>query len=171
MNENNQNFDELQRLLKLKRHEVPPPGYFNNFSDQIISRIQAGEAVELATKPSRLQVEAPWLVRFLAYFEASPAIVGGFATSLCLMLVLGVVLAERPESAPQSIFTPTALNSSSLSSSDAASVAALTPGSSQSSGIAISTNPATSLQPVATLFGQPDAGSPFQTAGFSTGGN
>ncbi len=43
MNENNKNFDELKRLLKLKRHEIPPPGYFNNFSGEVISRIRAGE--------------------------------------------------------------------------------------------------------------------------------
>ncbi len=32
MNESEHNFQDLKRLLKLKRHEVPPPGYFNNFS-------------------------------------------------------------------------------------------------------------------------------------------
>jgi len=38
---------------------------------------------------------------------------------------------------------------------------------SDSSGIVASTNPVTSLQPVATLFGQPAAGSLFQPAGFA----
>jgi hypothetical protein len=44
MNETEQNFEELKKLLTIKRHEVPPPGYFNHFSGQVISRIRAGEA-------------------------------------------------------------------------------------------------------------------------------
>ena len=39
MNKNEDNFETLKQLLKLKQHEVPPPGYFNNFSDQILSLI------------------------------------------------------------------------------------------------------------------------------------
>jgi len=44
MNENENNFESLRRLLAHKRHETPPPGYFNSFSGQIIACIRAGEA-------------------------------------------------------------------------------------------------------------------------------
>ena len=34
----------LQQLLRLKRHETPPPGYFNEFSDKVLDRIRALES-------------------------------------------------------------------------------------------------------------------------------
>ena len=43
MNDERENFDALQRLLKVKRYEQPPPRYFNEFSGQVLARISAGE--------------------------------------------------------------------------------------------------------------------------------
>jgi hypothetical protein len=38
------NFESLEKLLKLKRYEQPPPRYFSEFSGKVMSRIEAGEA-------------------------------------------------------------------------------------------------------------------------------
>ena len=57
-------FKNLRRLLALKRHEQPPPGYFDTFSREVSFRVQAGETVS-ETIAERLTAEAPWLKRFL----------------------------------------------------------------------------------------------------------
>src|SRR5476651_2395646 len=96
-NENKNNFESLRRLLAFKNRETPPPGYFNDFSRHVVARIRAGEAREPATVSEHLFAEAPWLVKFLQIFDAKPAFTGAFAFALCLVLVFGIVFAERPD--------------------------------------------------------------------------
>jgi hypothetical protein len=168
MNESDNNFNDLKNLLKLKRHEVPPPGFFNHFSDGVIARIREGEDRRAGSFAEQLNDSAPWLVRFLRVFEAKPGVIGGFATSLCLMLLFGVVLAERSESGPQNLMT--ASSSPNQVDSGVTSPALASGGTpeftSSEGGIMISTN--ASLQPVATLFGQnAGASSLFQPASFA----
>ena len=146
MNESENNFESLRRLLALKRHEIPPPGYFNGFSGQVMSRIRAGETAE-----SRDIAGSSWLLNFLQIFETKPAFVGAFACSLCLLLLLGIVDAERPDATLKTSFLA-AVTPSAGSLADATS-----PGFSESpqpAGLMVSTNPVLSLEPVASLFGQ-----------------
>ena len=169
MNEQSQNFETLKQLLKLKRHEIPPPGYFNGFSDQVISRIRAGEAGGSATFMDRLEAEAPWAVGFLRVFETRPGVIGAFATSLCLLLVLVVVFAEQSDKAAKTL-----LPISEPAVQSAGSVAAVTApplmAAGASSGIVATTNPVASLQPTTTLFGQPANAGLFQSASFAPSG-
>jgi len=85
MSENENDFDALRRLLALKRHEIPPPGYFENFSDRVIARIRAGDTA----------AELPWLLRFIQWFERRPAMPVTFATSMCLVLLYGIVSVQQ----------------------------------------------------------------------------
>ncbi len=85
MSENDNNFDALRHLLALKRHEIPPPGYFENFSGNVMARIRAGGATQ----------ELPWLLRFLQAFEAKPAYPVALASSLCVLLLFGIVNVEQ----------------------------------------------------------------------------
>ena len=41
MHSNPEDFDKLKKLLALKRHECPPPGYFDRLSRRISSEIQS----------------------------------------------------------------------------------------------------------------------------------
>jgi hypothetical protein len=91
MSENENDFEALRRLLALKRHEIPPPGYFENFSSQVIGRIRASEVAQ----------ELPLLLRFLQWIERRPAFPVAFASSLCLFLLYGIVsVQQNPEMAP-----------------------------------------------------------------------
>jgi hypothetical protein len=85
-----ESFDQLRRLLALKRHEEPPPGYFHKFSGQVIARIRAGERP--APGFSRLFLDAPWLQRLWAALEARPVLAGSMGVGCCALLLASVVL-------------------------------------------------------------------------------
>jgi hypothetical protein len=94
-----ENFDSLRRLLGLKRHEQPPPGYFHHFSRNVIVRIQAGERGVDSTSLERLLWEAPWLQRFWTALEAKPVLAGALGVAACAMLLAGIIY-SLPDNAP-----------------------------------------------------------------------
>lgn len=164
MSETNNNFEDLKKLLKLKRHEIPPPGYFNHFSGDVISRIRTGEAGGSASFIERLQGESPFFSNLLHIFSARPGVIGGLATGLCLLLLISVVLADRsePGSAEGSVAMAQVETTQSAPEANP-TLASLQPAA--DGGITVSTNPVTSLQPVATLFGS-QQNPLFQPVGF-----
>ena len=89
MNPDSENFDSLRQLLALKRHEIPPPGYFHGFSRNVIARIKAGENGE------ELGVENSWWKRFLGMFDVKPVFAGAFGTAVCAFLISGIVSSEQ----------------------------------------------------------------------------
>ncbi|HEY4416032.1 MAG TPA: hypothetical protein VGO57_10095 [Verrucomicrobiae bacterium] len=163
MKDSEHNFEELQQLLKLKRHEVPPPGYFHNFSSNVIAGIRAEREVAAQAR----QVSGNWLTRLMSIFETRPGLVGGMATSLVLLLVGGVVVTDQSGSDSQNnIFTPNTIDSAQSSAPiSQPSLSYASANSASSGGISISTNPAASLQPMSSLFGQPNP--LFQPASFA----
>ena len=85
MNSDPENFDSLRRLLALKRHEQPPPGYFNDFSRRVIARIEASESDAPAGR---------WWSRFWSALETKPIVAGGFGAAVCAAVIMGILNSE-----------------------------------------------------------------------------
>jgi hypothetical protein len=93
-------FEELRRLLALKRYERPPPGYFDRFPCEVIARIREGES---ATSLAVFQPPVPWLQRFWNALEASTVFQTGFSAAICAVLILGLMrsaVARPPPTLP-----------------------------------------------------------------------
>ena len=100
MEDQGENFDQLRQLLTLKKHEVPPPGYFNKLPGEVISRIRVEQNVSNCSTYSRFDAEAPWLTRFWQALAARPVFAGGFGAAVCSLLLAGIFLAEKPAPRP-----------------------------------------------------------------------
>jgi hypothetical protein len=74
-------FEQVQRLLALKRHEQPPPRFFDIFSRQVMARLEALEAAQRVT----------WWQRLGLDFDYKPAMVGALGVVVCGLLLVGVV--------------------------------------------------------------------------------
>src|SRR5436305_10875084 len=78
--ESNNDFDQLRKLLALKRYELPPPRYFNEFSSSVIARL---------SQPAR--EELSWWQRLGFNFDLRPALMCGVGVVVCGMLSFGLV--------------------------------------------------------------------------------
>jgi hypothetical protein len=106
MNPEQDNFQALQRLLALKRHELPPPGYFDRFSNQVIARLRAGERSAPDSLWERLGLEAAGLQRFWHALETKPVFAGALGAGVCGLLLAGILYSQSVEPAPVAGFMP-----------------------------------------------------------------
>jgi hypothetical protein len=108
MNPEQENIQALRRLLALKRHEQPPPGYFDRFSGQVIARIQTGERAPDSFW-ERFAFEGTWLQQIWAAFETKPLLAGAFGAAVCALITTGFVFSDRPSNlqpAPLTVLSP-----------------------------------------------------------------
>ncbi len=80
-------FDSVKQLLALKRHEEPPPGYFDRLPGEVRARIAHAQA-----HPES------WWRRWLAAWDVSPALATSYAIVVVTLVVGGVWSAKQPSS-------------------------------------------------------------------------
>ncbi len=97
-------FKSLQQLLALKRHEEPPPGYFDRLPGEVRARI-----AHAAAHPQ------PAWRRWLAAWEWSPALATSYAVVAATLVLGGVWGAKQAGSpgGPQVVTAPVPLDANS----------------------------------------------------------
>jgi len=84
MNSSPEDFKDLRQLLALKRHEEPPPGYFNYLPDRIQLRIEREDLSEHSTWWE-------WLVQKL---DAQPVLAGAYAFAISGLMLMGFKVSQ-----------------------------------------------------------------------------
>ncbi len=113
--QNPDEFESLKKLLALKRHEEPPPGYFGRLPGEVRARIAHVQA-----SPE------PWWRRWLASWDLSPALATSYAVVAVTLVVGGIWMAKQPvaEGGPQIVTTPVPSGDANLTNTIIASNAA-----------------------------------------------
>ena len=91
MSEQPDSFPEVARLLSLKRHEVPPPAYFNGFSAKVIARIEA----------ESLAASRPWWSALLAPMSWQRGLAGANTLLVVGIGITGVAAYQSLQSSPE----------------------------------------------------------------------
>jgi hypothetical protein len=86
MNSGPEDFEDLRHLLALKRHEKPPPGYFNYLPDKVLMRLEREED-DLSEYSTWWQ----WLVKKL---DTQPVLAGAYAFAISGLMLLGFKLSQ-----------------------------------------------------------------------------
>ncbi|MBP9902509.1 MAG: hypothetical protein V9H26_03585 [Verrucomicrobiota bacterium] len=166
MNAEPENFDQLCRLLKLKRHESPPPRYFNDFSSQVVARIRAGSAGGRLESPDGVVAGPRWLRQFWRVIEQQPAVSGMLTAAACGLLVVGVFVSDNARPTLNITADGMAKFEAPVTGPAEANRFAAAGPTARGELFANSTNPAIQLRPGPSLFSEfPTLGAPQRVNG------
>ena len=95
--QNPDEFESVRKLLALKRHEEPPPGYFDRLPGEVRARITHAQA-----NPE------PFWRRWLESWVLSPQLATSYAALACLLVVGAIWIANQsgPKGGQQVVTTP-----------------------------------------------------------------
>ena len=96
MDTNPDDFGDIQKLLALKRHEQPPPRYFNEFSGQVIARLRTPELLPQPT----------WLQRLGLDFDFRPAMVCAMGVVVSGLMLAAAILSVQVEATATTAIQP-----------------------------------------------------------------
>jgi hypothetical protein len=85
MNTEKSNEEELQKILALKQHELPPRQFFSKLSGKVIQRLQKPEP----------PAELTWRQKLGLDFDTNPVLVCASGVAVCGLLLLGLILSLR----------------------------------------------------------------------------
>jgi hypothetical protein len=85
MNRDPEDFESLQKLLALKRWELPPPAYFHDFPSKLRSRLEADRGVEK---------QVSWWQWLVQEWELKPILLGAYSVGIGGLLLVGISLSE-----------------------------------------------------------------------------
>ena len=142
MNPEPQDTSRLQKLLALKRHERPPPRFFNDFSDRVIARMHTPGSIG----------PAHWWQRLGLDLDVKLAVIFAFGLVVCGLFLIGVTSATQgDETGPVAAAVPGNVSHPAATSPR---VALLAGGVSVPRGIAGSTDPVISTPSASSPFNQ-----------------
>jgi hypothetical protein len=106
MSTGTEDFEELRKLLKVKRYEQPPPGYFNGFSTRVITRLEKESAPGFL---DRMAGVFPWLKGILRLLEQNPVGAGIFGVGVCGLVLSGAAFSQidKPDEGTLVLSNPT----------------------------------------------------------------
>src|SRR5688500_12091740 len=84
MNSSPEDFKDLRRLLALKRHEQPPPGFFSYLPDKIQIRIDREDLSEHST----------WWDCIVLKLDAQPILAGAYAFTISGLMLMGFKVSQ-----------------------------------------------------------------------------
>ncbi len=81
-------FETVRKLLRVKQHEIPPPGFYRDFPSRVIARIDAE-----GLHPGR-----SWWQRFVDDLALRPATAAAYGFCMASLLFLGARMVESSPS-------------------------------------------------------------------------
>lgn len=91
------NFDQLRKLLALKRYEQPPPTFFYQFTRDVMRRISTGAHATESVG------DRTWIERLWQYLEIRPWLAGAVGAVACAALIAWIIYAQHVEWAPPTL--------------------------------------------------------------------